>query len=74
MKDRDEEALRNLKLLRGAGNELAAEHELELIRASLHEEADQGSYANLFKGSNRRRTGVILGVAFFFQATGQGWY
>ena len=38
---------------------------------SLREEADKGSWADLFKGHNRRRTGVVLGVAFFFQATGQ---
>jgi MFS transporter, SP family, sugar:H+ symporter len=71
MHDRDEEALRNLKLLRGEGNEVAAETELELIRVALREEADQGTWADLFKGHNRRRTGVVLGVAFFFQATGQ---
>ena len=71
MKDRDEDALRSLKLLRGKGNEVAAEAELELIRVSLREEADQGTWADLFKGHNRRRTGVVLGVAFFFQATGQ---
>lgn len=71
MKNRDEEALRNLKLFRGEGNELAAEAELELMRQSLREEADQGSWSDLFKGYNRRRTGVVLGVAFFFQATGQ---
>ena len=71
MKERDEEALRNLKLFRGEGNELAAEAELELIRQSLREEADQGSWSDLFKGHNRRRTGVVCGVAFFFQATGQ---
>jgi hypothetical protein len=71
MQDRDEEALRNLKLFRGQGNERAAETELELIRVSLREEADQGSWADLFKGHNRRRTGVVIGIAFFFQATGQ---
>lgn len=71
MKDRDEEALKALKKLRGEGNELSAETELELIRASLRGEADSGSYADLFKGHNRRRTGVVIGVAFFFQATGQ---
>lgn len=71
MHDRDEEALRNLKLLRGAGNEMAAETELELIRVSLREESDQGTWSDLFKGHNRRRTGVVIGVAFFFQATGQ---
>ena len=71
MKDRDEEALRNLKLLRGKGNEMSAEAELELIRVSLQEEADKGTWADLFKGHNRRRTGVVCGVAFFFQATGQ---
>ena len=71
MKDRDEEALRNLKKLRGEGNELAAEAELELIRQALQEEADKGSYADLFKGYNARRTAVVCMVAFFFQATGQ---
>ena len=71
LKERDDEALRNLKLLRGEGNELAAEAELELIRQSLREEADQGSWADLFKGHNRRRTGIVCGVAFFFRATGQ---
>ncbi len=71
MHDRNEEALRNLTLLRGKGNEMAAEAELELIRVSLQEETDQGSWADLFKGHNRRRTGVVIGVAFFFQATGQ---
>ena len=71
MKDRDDEALQSLKELRGEGNEMSAEAELELIRASLHAEKDQGTYADLFKGHNRRRTFVILGVAFFFQATGQ---
>ena len=71
MKDRYEDALVSLKKLRGAGHEMSAEAELELIRASLREELDQGSYADLFKGHNRRRTFVIIGVAFFFQATGQ---
>ncbi|KAK5165444.1 uncharacterized protein LTR77_008973 [Saxophila tyrrhenica] len=71
MHDRHEEALRNLTLLRGEGHEIAAEAELELIRASLLEESDQGSWADIFKGHNCRRTGVVVGVAFFFQATGQ---
>ena len=71
MKDRDEEALHALKKLRGEGNHMSAEEELELIRVCLREEADQGTYADLFKGHNRRRTLVICGVAFFFQATGQ---
>ena len=71
MKDRYEEALVNLKKFRGPGNELAAEAELELMRESLIEEMDQGTYADLFKGHNRRRTFVTMMVAFFFQATGQ---
>ena len=71
MKERDEEALVALKKLRGEGHEMSAEAELELIRASLREEADKGSYADLWKGHNRRRTLVVIGVAFFFQATGQ---
>lgn len=71
MKDRHEEALAALKKFRGEGNEMSAEAEMELIRASLAEEADQGTYADLFKGHNRRRTLVTMMVAFFFQATGQ---
>ena len=71
MKDRHEEALIALKKFRGEGNELSAEAEMELIRASLAEESDQGTYADLFKGHNRRRTLVTMMVAFFFQATGQ---
>ena len=71
MKDRDEDALKALKRLRGEGNEMSAATEIELIRVSLREEIDRGTWADLFKGHNRRRTGVVLGVAFFFQATGQ---
>ena len=71
MQDRDEDALRALQKLRGEGNELSAETELELIRVSLREEADKGRYADLLKGHNRRRTFVVCGVALFFQLTGQ---
>ena len=71
MQDRYEDALTSLKKLRGVGNELSAEAELQLIQESLREEHDKGSYADLLKGFNRRRTFVVIGVAFFFQATGQ---
>ena len=70
MKDRHDEALKALKFLRGDGGEVSPETELELIRASLREEADQGSWADLLKGHNRRRTFIVVGIAFFFQATG----
>lgn len=69
MKDRNEDALE--ALIKFRGDAVSAEAELELIRASLQAEHDQGSYADLFKGHNRRRTFVTMGVAFFFQATGQ---
>lgn len=71
MQERDEEALRALKTLRREGGHISAEEELELIRVCLREEADKGTYADLLRGHNRRRTFVICGVAFFFQATGQ---
>ena len=71
MQDRYDDALVALKKFRGKGNELSAEAELELMRESLAEEMDQGSYADLFRGHNRRRTFVTMMVAFFFQATGQ---
>lgn len=71
MQDRYEDALDALTRLRGKGNEMSAEAELELMRDSLREESQTSTYAELLKGHNRRRTLVVIGVAFFFQATGQ---
>ncbi|KAI1333068.1 sugar transporter [Xylariaceae sp. FL0255] len=72
MNDREEDALRSLKQLCGEGyEEISPEVELELIKASLLEEQGKGSYADLFKGYNRRRTLLVCAIAFFFQATGQ---
>ena len=68
MQDRYEEALISLRKFRGNGLE---EAELELMQKSLAAEADKGTYADLFKGYNRRRTLIIMMVAFFFQGTGQ---
>lgn len=73
MKERDDEALKALITLRGRGNEVSPEEELQMIRLSLQEEQDQGTYSDLFKGHNRRRTLVVLGVTFFFQATGNSF-
>ncbi|KAJ5825198.1 sugar transporter [Penicillium riverlandense] len=73
MKDRDDEALESLITLRGRDNQISPEEELELIRLSLREEADQGTYSDLFKGYNRRRTFIVIGIGFFFQATGNSF-
>ena len=71
MKGREEDALHALQTLRGRGHETLVQEELQLIRLSLQEETDQGTYLDLFKGHNRRRTFIVCGIAFFFQATGQ---
>lgn len=71
MKGRDDQALDALRKLRGKHGEVSPETELEHMRKSLFDEADKGTYADLFKGHNRRRTLITIMVAFFFQATGQ---
>lgn len=73
MQDRDDEALKALKDFRGDKGDITPEAEMELIRASLREEADQGRWRDLFKGHNRRRTLVVIGVGFFFQGSGNSF-
>lgn len=73
MKDRNDEALQALRAFRGDRGEVSPEVEMEMIRTSLREEADQGTWADLFKGHNRRRTLIVIGVGFFFQGSGNSF-
>ena len=73
MQDRTEDALASLKKLRGDNTEMSPEAELQTIRASLIEEIDTGAWKDLLRGHNRRRTLVVIGVAFFFQGTGNSF-
>ncbi|KAI9928699.1 hypothetical protein MW887_001916 [Aspergillus wentii] len=70
LNDRAEEALDSLQRLRSSQPGYDPQQELALLRLSLHEEKDQGTYLDLFKGSNRKRTFIAIGMNFFIQATG----
>lgn len=82
LNDRPEEALASLRQLRGQagsgtetetvsrGGHLTPEEELARLRTSLIHEQNQGTYSDLFRGSNLRRTLIALGMNFFIQATG----
>ncbi|KZF23905.1 general substrate transporter [Xylona heveae TC161] len=70
VKGRPEAALESLRLLRGARPDYDPEEDLENLKISLSEEQNQGSYRDLFRGSNRKRTFIAMGMNFFMQATG----
>lgn len=70
LQDREEDALQSLQTLRGSDPSYNALEDLEVLRLSLVEEHNQGRYSDLFRGTNRRRTLVAMGMNFFIQATG----
>ncbi|KAI1414454.1 general substrate transporter [Hypoxylon sp. FL1857] len=71
MKGRDEDAIKALRRLRiGCFTEEEMEMELEALRVILAEEVEQGSYWDLWKGINLKRTLIACGVNFFLQLTG----
>ncbi|OKL61906.1 hypothetical protein UA08_02624 [Talaromyces atroroseus] len=71
LQDRRDEALDSLRRLRGAEREeYDPREELALLQKSLLDEQNQGTYMDLFRGSNRKRTLIAMGTNFFIQATG----
>ncbi|KAL2839000.1 general substrate transporter [Aspergillus pseudoustus] len=74
-KDRDADALASLRRLRPKEDAVNGncEAELQEIRDSLHEEVHKASWADLFRGSNLRRTLIVIACYFFQQATGQAF-
>jgi SP family sugar:H+ symporter-like MFS transporter len=70
LNNREQEALESLQKLRGANPSYNADDDLALLKLSLAEENNQGRYIDLFRGSNRKRTLIAMGVNFFIQATG----
>jgi MFS transporter, SP family, sugar:H+ symporter len=70
LKGREEEALESLRKLRGADPSYNADEDLLLLKLSLDHEQNKGTYLDLFRGSNRKRTLIAMGVNFFIQATG----
>ncbi|KAL2795192.1 general substrate transporter [Aspergillus keveii] len=74
-KDRDEDALASLRRLRPNEDAVNGNCEAELreIREALHEEVHKASWVDLARGSNLRRTLIVIACYFFQQATGQAF-
>ncbi|WWD00014.1 hypothetical protein V866_006922 [Kwoniella sp. B9012] len=71
--DRREEAKISLRRLRVGKTDLGLEEEINSILLSLEAEKDKGTYTDLFRGTNLRRTLIVMGSNFFLQATGQSF-
>lgn len=46
---------------------------MQLLKDAIAREQVRGTYAELFQGTNRRRTLIAFGSNFFLQATGQSF-
>jgi hypothetical protein len=70
-KDREEDALVSLRRLRPKEDALNGncEAELQEIRDALHEEVHKASWADLVRGSNLRRTLIVIACYFFQQVS-----
>ncbi|CAI6093680.1 unnamed protein product [Clonostachys chloroleuca] len=73
-RDRSEEALRSLTLLR-EGRYSSEEIKVEFndMRTALSQNIKKGSPKDLFQGTNRKRTLITIGVNIFLQLTGQNF-
>lgn len=67
-KDRDEEAISSLRRLRPKSDseDGSCESEISAIREALREQLHKAPWADLVKGSNLRRTTLVI-VYYFFQ-------
>lgn len=71
MKDRPEEALHSLRRLRqGKFSDLEIEAELKMIHAGINQEHEKGTFKDMFRGVNLKRTLIVCAANFFLQATG----
>jgi SP family sugar:H+ symporter-like MFS transporter len=71
-KGRTDDARTALLRIRVNATEESVNEEIEHVMKAIAIESTQGSYADMFKGTNTRRTLIVMGVNFFLQATGQG--
>lgn len=72
LKDRGDEALTALRRFRhGKYTEEEIQQEYRKIYDAVHQTARQGSFADIFRGTNLKRTYIVAGANFFLQATGQ---
>lgn len=71
LKGREEEATVALHKLRdGCFTEEEINAELDDMRAIMAVESEKGTFMDLFKASNLKRTMITLGINFFLQLTG----
>ncbi|KAM0327191.1 hypothetical protein ACHAQA_006324 [Verticillium albo-atrum] len=69
----DEAKAMLLRLRQGAFTEEEIEAEFRELCAALDNEGEQGKFLDIFRGKNLLRTGIVVGVNFFQQATGQAF-
>ncbi|KAM0556772.1 hypothetical protein ACHAPJ_005832 [Fusarium lateritium] len=73
-RDRQEEALKSLRLLRqGAYTDEEIEHELQEMQKSINKTVKKGSFMDMWRGTNLKRTLITIGVNVFLQLTGQNF-
>ncbi|OAA65191.1 General substrate transporter [Niveomyces insectorum RCEF 264] len=73
-KGRDDKAVRALFRLNGSKNGYSPDEEARLLRQSIEEDSvTQGSWKDLFRGTNKRRTVTVLMCIFLIQLTGQAF-
>jgi MFS transporter, SP family, sugar:H+ symporter len=74
LQGREQDAIQSLRLLRRTGGDWESDYDVSedmfLLKKSLLEEQNQGTYRDLFRGSNLKRTLIAIGMNFFIQATG----
>ncbi|KAK8112169.1 general substrate transporter [Apiospora kogelbergensis] len=73
-KDRPEEAMANLRLLReGRFSDAEIESEFERYKATINDTVEQGRFREIFEGLNLKRTLIVIGTNIFLQLTGQNF-
>lgn len=74
-KDREQDAIASLRRLRpqqdiDSGN---CEEEIQAIKEALQERVHKAPWRDLVRGTNRRRTALVLIACFYQQMTGQAF-
>lgn len=71
MKGREEEAVASLRKLRdGCFTNEEIDKEMDGLRIILAQEEDKGTFMDLWKPINMKRTLITIGINFFLQLTG----
>ncbi|KAF5009431.1 hypothetical protein FDECE_4363 [Fusarium decemcellulare] len=74
-KDREAEAVTSLRRLRSQAetDEGRCDEEIAAIKEALREQVHKGPWLDLFRGTNVRRTMIVIAFYFFQQTTGQAF-